>query len=1296
MCAPLGAHIFDYGGTGSADQMQTTYDKIVQYVGSIHGPDITNELRNRTRVSIPEPKYEQSTLDAQAHAETRRAQQESRLSQARQHTLTALEAMVAPPDPDVDAVIKLANLRTEIEEAAIKSVIPLPIKLEGTERTKFENAWKSNSVRNSKLEVQRGLAYSIIEGQCTNILLDKMKQAPEWTITSQSMDPLLLMSLIEKTVLAQTQDQYPYATICSQLRQIFEFQQNTMTNNEFYDRLNTKVDVAEAIGAEFNHKALQEFEASEKNPNVELKDMTPDDQNKMKEVAHEALLSYLMLLNSGKQHDKLRMDLKNDFTTGNNRYPKTRQQVLHLLDRYTKSTVVKPGVSEGASFAQHSFAQQQDQSKRPYDTVYWKDKECYNCGKLGHPANHCRSKPSGNAKPKGKDTKGKKGGQDDKSVSSKTSTADSIKNLSKQMSGMKKTFVNIQESIKEIGEETLTEDEDEEARSFFQVPLYVKSSDDEDDDDGPPPLMPHSQIAMYESNSYSDDDVPELFREVYDGPPALMTHSQIAMYESDSSSDDEDEDVPALATSRLANEEESDNELDTPLMYSGLVAMYQDDSDSDDDEPPPLLNRNFAGYNDSSSDEEEDDPEDDDDGGDDDTVPQLIAGVGAGNGASFNQFETGQFNPIVSELLFKQGHRYKEFIKDGIQLDQVVLLDNQSTMDLYGNKDFLCDIRKSKKMVLSSNGGTMTVDHHATLEGYGDVWYSPDAITNILSFKHVIRQYRVEYDSAKSETFYVHREHEGKPTMEFIMHPSGLHYWDPRTTKNSMIFLQTAEGNKMGFTKKQIKGAESARSLYAKLAYPSIEGFRWAVQSNTIQDCPVTVQNVDDAHVIWGKNIAALKGKTTRKATTHVSSDVIKIPKELKELHKDVTMTADIFYENRIPFFITHSRRIENTTVTHLVDTTVASIMSAWKPIQDYYIRSGFQVKTLNADGEFAPLQEKIQALPGGPKVNITSANEHVPEIERKIRTVKERVRAVRHGLPYKNVPKMLTISIVLYCVKLLNLFPAKGGISDALSPKTIMTGETLSFKKHLQLQIGTYCQVHEEDTPRNSQLPRTKGAICLGPSGNVQGGYKFMSLNSGKKITRRSWDEIPMPDTVIDRVNELGKDQPEYFVFTNRKGRRIGDVEIPGVEGAEIEAPQEIELENPVYENLEAPPPQEAQEQDPIVPVPFEPGVDPVEAPEAPAHEDAIPDMGYDYPGAEGPDEIPGVRKSTRVRVPTKPQYEPSMTGKSYAFAQSLYSTRIMVYSSRMHTCSSTGKSMKMKQVWWKQSSHNSLSRLE
>jgi hypothetical protein len=130
--------------------------------------------------------------------------------------------------------------------------------------------------------------------------------------------------------------------------------------------------------------------------------------------------------------------------------------------------------------------------------------------------------------------------------------------------------------------------------------------------------------------------------------------------------------------------------------------------------------------------------------------------------------------------------------------------------------------------------------------------------------------------------------------------------------------------------------------------------------------------------------------------------------------------------------------------------------------------------------------------------------------------------------------PKALDDTPCAQCCQDAQFFPTKGGISDTLSPMTIMSGETLDYKKHLSLQVGQYCQVHEEDTPRNSQSPRTKGAILLGPSGNLQGGYKFLALNTGKKITLRSWDVIPMPDRVIAHVNALGIDESKQLIFTD------------------------------------------------------------------------------------------------------------------------------------------------------------------
>jgi hypothetical protein len=183
----------------------------------------------------------------------------------------------------------------------------------------------------------------------------------------------------------------------------------------------------------------------------------------------------------------------------------------------------------------------------------------------------------------------------------------------------------------------------------------------------------------------------------------------------------------------------------------------------------------------------------------------------------------------------------------------------------------------NKTMRLQSNGGKMTVNQQATMTGYvNQVRFSNKAISDILALSNVIRQYRVTYDSDE-KMFVVRREDKGMPNMEFRMHESGLHYFDPRN--EAFIFVNIVSGKKEGFTQRQIKGAEAARTLYATLSYPSWKDFRWIVQSNQIKDCPMTAQNADNDLNIWGKSIAALKGKATRTTPSPEAEDMVKVPK---------------------------------------------------------------------------------------------------------------------------------------------------------------------------------------------------------------------------------------------------------------------------------------------------------------------------------------------------------------------------------------------------------------------------------
>jgi hypothetical protein len=54
-----------------------------------------------------------------------------------------------------------------------------------------------------------------------------MKQDTDWMAVSISYDPLILYRLIEKMILAQTEDQYPFATIFDQELAFYAFRQDS-------------------------------------------------------------------------------------------------------------------------------------------------------------------------------------------------------------------------------------------------------------------------------------------------------------------------------------------------------------------------------------------------------------------------------------------------------------------------------------------------------------------------------------------------------------------------------------------------------------------------------------------------------------------------------------------------------------------------------------------------------------------------------------------------------------------------------------------------------------------------------------------------------------------------------------------------------------------------------------------------------------------------------------------------------------------------------------------------------------
>ena len=134
------------------------------------------------------------------------------------------------------------------------------------------------------------------------------------------------------------------------------------------------------------------------------------------------------------------------------------------------------------------------------------------------------------------------------------------------------------------------------------------------------------------------------------------------------------------------------------------------------------------------------------------------------------------------------------------------------------------------------------------------------------------------------------------------------------------------------------------------------------------------------------------------------------------------------------------------------------------------YLLRGLRIVVIRGGQEFASISELVVGLPTMPRLDWAAASQHCGLIERNIRFIKEKVRSLRHSLPYERVPAIMIVWMVLHVVKFINGFPRKGGVK-LYSPGEIMTGRRL-HADDLRLGFGTYCQVAKNVEPHNSLAP--------------------------------------------------------------------------------------------------------------------------------------------------------------------------------------------------------------------------------
>jgi hypothetical protein len=331
-----------------------------------------------------------------------------------------------------------------------------------------------------------------------------------------------------------------------------------------------------------------------------------------------------------------------------------------------------------------------------------------------------------------------------------------------------------------------------------------------------------------------------------------------------------------------------------------------------------------------------------------------------------------------------------------------ILLDNQSTVDVFCNKNLLSNVREhSTSMDIHCNAGITSTKLIGELRGYGTVWYNPTGIANILSLaKAKERGYRVTFDSAEGNAFHLHKP---DGTMRVFKQSSkGLYYLDTKTNQahkdikterdgNEVNLINTVANNGTKYSQRDYSKAEMARKIQAIIGRPSTKTFLSIVDKNLLPNCPITRNDVIAAERIFGPDVGSLKGKTVRKTSSQVQMEHTNVPDSIISRYRTVTVAGDIMFVNKLPFFVTISRHIKFSTSEFLANQKTETIYKAIQRVHQTYLKRGFQITHILLDGQFDKdgLSDQLAGI--GITINAVAANEHVPEVERHIRTIKER-----------------------------------------------------------------------------------------------------------------------------------------------------------------------------------------------------------------------------------------------------------------------------------------------------------------
>ena len=445
-----------------------------------------------------------------------------------------------------------------------------------------------------------------------------------------------------------------------------------------------------------------------------------------------------------------------------------------------------------------------------------------------------------------------------------------------------------------------------------------------------------------------------------------------------------------------------------------------------------------------------------------------------------------------------------------------VCVDNCAESSIFANKDLLTGLHKGERVSINTVAGTKGLDTWGYF-GPFKVLYNPTGIENLLSEDAVLAESE-HVESKPGSHFTVWLKNTGE-RMKFLKLPKDefgrqnkFYVFVPDVKRINGYTVRERESQ---YTKSEVERAKGVRDLKLRLGGASDRDMMEFIRQSVAVGCPYTPADVKRATVIYGPDIASLKGKTTDAGP--VKSTIIDL-----ELGEQVAqmLYIDVFEVEGQPFVLGVMKPLHYRFAAILDGKSLEHTYPAVKAIMDMIWSKGFTISRVEVDpeGGLAALKTLFQT-----DIDVVGAGTHVASAEREGRVVKERCRMILAALPYELAARFMRY-LVMFVVTRLNLMP-RAGDGGSLCPRERFTGKKIQFKRELEIGFGDYAEVFSKPEQTNSMEQRTISAIALCPAGNDQGAWKFYDILSCTVVVKTQWKVLPIPDMAVKIMNTLARE---------------------------------------------------------------------------------------------------------------------------------------------------------------------------